>query len=261
MMRWLIVIFALVSIASLSGCRVFVEPFMCLSGICPSDESRLAAIPWSPSTLDKVGCRNLDGSYKEIGGYINNKDSTELLFRRFDFRLHRDDKNPREALMQASYEDYQKIPYERIEIGMNYDRETKTFSKRYKHDESAFYKNAVTSIKQQGKLLEVTLMDAKGLVYKKSTLNLDHPQMGCVDGDLVIRTMYIGGGNEGASGFASAREMVYRKLPDGSLKIIHKSREWLFTPVSGLIGMDAKGHASGTEPRKSEYILTFPAAQ
>jgi hypothetical protein len=261
MMHWMIVTFGLGALLLLNGCRVFVEPFVCLGGVCPSNESRIATIPWMPPTLDKVGCQNFDGIYKETGWFGNNKESKESLFGRFDFRLHRDDKNPREAGMQGGYEDYQKIPYARIEIGMSYDRETKTFLKRYKNDESAFYKNAVTSIKQQSNLLEVTLMNANGTAYKKSVLNLDHSQIGCVDGTLIIRTVYIGGGNEGASGYATAREIHTKKLSDGSLQIIVKTREWLFTPSSGLIGMDAKGYASGSEPRKSESTLTFPAAQ
>lgn len=203
MMRWLIVIFALVSLALFSGCRVFVEPFVCLSGVCPSDESRLATIPWSPSILGKKDCQSIDGVYKELIWYKNNKNG-ESLIRQFDFRLHRDDKNPREAGMQASYEDSQKIPSTLVEhtvtytpierVGKRYMKMPPKEKKAIDHDESAFYKNAVTSIKQQSNLLEVILMDAKGTAYKKSTLNLNHPQMGCVDGDLVIRTMYIGGG-------------------------------------------------------------------
>lgn len=272
MMRWLMISIMLIALVLLSGCRVFVEPFVCLSGVCPSEESRLAAIPWNPSTLDKIGCqRNLDGSYQETGWLGNNKESNESLFRRFDFQLHRDDKNPREAGIQANYEVYQNIPSTLVEhtvayapierVGKRYMKMPSEEKKVIDHDESAFYKSAVTSIKQQGSLLEITLMDAKGLAYKKSTLNLDHPQIGCVDGALVIRTMHIGGGNEGSLGSANAREMVYRKLPDGRLQIIHKSREWLLTPSSGLIGMNEKGFPSGTEPRKSEYTLIFPSAR
>lgn len=249
----------LLTIMLLGGCRVFVEPFVCVTGACPSKEDKIATIPWSPSVLDKNDCQNLDGKYKEAGWFANNKQSKEALFRQFDFRLHGDERNLREAGMQTNYQSYREIPYDHKEIGMSYDTETKTFSKKYQRDESFFYENAVISIKQQDELLEVILIGPTGTQYKKSILNLDHPQIGCVDGTLVIRTMNAFGGNEGSYGSVTAREKKYQRLGNGNLQITIKTREWLFTPSSGLIGMNAKGRPSGNEPRTKEYTLTFPA--
>lgn len=261
MKRVIIVSFFASAIILLNGCRVFVEPFVCVSGVCPSNESRMAAIPWTPVTLDKNGCQSLDGNYMETGWFGNNKQSEETLFRQFDFRLHKDNKNPNEAEIQEIYQTYLEIPYDRIETRMSYDRETKTFSKKYRRDESVFYKNAVTSIKRQGESLEVILMDPTGTHYRKSALNLNHPQIGCVDGALIIRTMNAFGGNEGSYGSVTAREKIYRKLANGHLQISVRDREWLFTPSSGLIGMNAQGHPSGNEPRKKEHFLTFPVKE
>lgn len=247
----------------LTGCKTpsdSVAPFVCLTGACSSTEERLAAIPWFPSKLEKESCQSIDGEYKEIGWIGNNKESQESLFRKFDFRLHRDDKNKRGVGMQADYEIYKKIPYVPIELGMTYDSETKAFTKKFSHDESAFYKRAVTSIKRKENQLEVVLMDEKGSEYEKSVLALDHPQIGCIDGAFAIRTMSIGsGGIEGAYGLAYTTEIKSQKLPDGSLQIAIQTREWYYTSSRGLIGISASGRASGTEPRKSEVKLTFPA--
>lgn len=259
MIRLIIVSTYLSTIMLLGGCRVFVEPFVCVTGTCPSKEDRIATIPWSPSLLDKNSCQNLSGYYKEVGWFENNRQSRETLFKQFDFRLHGDDENSREAGIQASYQNYQEIPYDRKEIGMSYDTETKTFSKKYQHDESFFYENAAITIKQQGELFEVILIGPAGTQYKKSILNLDHPQVGCVDGALVIRTMNAFGGNEGSYGSVTAREKKYRRLGNGNLQITISTREWLFTPSSGLIGMDAQGRPFGNDPRTKEYTLTFPA--
>jgi hypothetical protein len=245
-----------------------VAPFVCLTGLCSSTEERLAAIQWSPSKLDKNGCQSIDGEYKD-NAWKNSK-SRESLIRHFDFRLHRDDKNPREAGMQENYEIYQKTPSTQVErivihtpierVGGKYIKMPPVEKKVMVNDESDFYKNAVTSIKQQGNLLEVTLTDTKGTPYQKSTLNLTHPQIGCVDGILTIRTMSIGsGGVDGAYGSASAIEKKYTKLFDGSLQISISRRGWYYTSARGLIGIDANNRASGTEPRKSEFMLIFPS--
>ncbi len=228
----------LVVLLLLTGCVTDIAAsFVCLTGVCSSDEERLAEIQWVPATLDKTTCQSIDGEYKD-DTWRNNKPGDSLI-RQLDFRLHRDDTKSSQLGMQEDFEDYQRTP-----------------------DEPNFYKNTVTTIKQQGNLLEVTLTDAIGKRYKKSIVNLAHPQIGCIDGILTIRIMSIGsGGVDGAYGLASAREKKYTKLLDGSLQVSISGREWYYTYARGLIGYDANNHASGTEPRKSQYTLIFPPAK
>lgn len=236
------------ALLAVTGCAEMAGEVVCLTGVCASKEDRLTAIPWSPTNLGNKGCPSIDGEYKD----------EDLLFRQFDFRARSSNMNR----IQGGYEVYQKIPFVPIKQPIKYVSGKPTNEMRIFEDESDFYRSAVTSIKQQGQFLETTLMDEKGTKYKKSILVLDHPQIGCLDDALVIREINaIGSNPESGLGFANASERKFRKLPDGSLQIVIRKREWHYSSSRGLIGIGADGHASGTEPRKSEVTLIFPAVQ
>lgn len=232
---------------SVVGCAEMVGSVVCLTGVCATKEERLATILWSPAKLDNEGCLNIDGEYKD----------EHLLFRQFDFRGRSSTSNS----IQEGYETYLEIPFVPIKQQVKYVSGKSTNKTRIFEDESEFYKSAVTSIKHHGQFLEITLLDEKGTKYQKSILKLNHPQIGCYDGALVIRDMNAIGGAEGSLGTAYASERMFRRMPDGSLQVVIHEREWYYSSSRGLIGIGLDGHASGVEPRKSEVTLIFSVAQ
>jgi hypothetical protein len=187
---------------------------------------------WNPPVLSKEGCSNIDGRYQD----------RNLLFRQFDFRLL----SSNSTSIQGGYEVYQKIPFVPIKQPIKYVSGKATNETRIYEDESEFYKNAITSIKQQDQYIEATLIDEKGTKYRKSILVLDHPQVGCYNGALVIRRQYRTSGGEGNPGIITAGEHEFRKLDDGSLQVIKRTREW--------------SRSLAEYPRKTETIQIFPPA-
>lgn len=236
----------LCALLALTGCAEIIGEVVCLSGICASEEERLSSIPWSPPVLKKNNCPNIGGAYYD-------EESPES---RLSQHLWLSDKiGP-----AVNREDYKKIPFTPIQKQIKYVSGKPTAETIIIEDQSIFYKSAITVIGQDENILEATLMDNKGTKYKKSILNLNHPQIGCDSGALIIREVSASGGAEGALGSAYASETRYSKLPDGRLHMSVQSRNWYYSSSRGLIGIGAGGNDSGTEPRKGNSTSIFKVA-
>ena len=183
---------------------------------------------WNPPVLSKEGCPNIDGKYQDKGS----------LERLFEFRrpiMPYQSRDPREL--------------ERLPVTYTFSRNITPSGLSIKESSArirAFNAQAVTSIQKRERTIAVVLMDGVGAEYTKATLKLDHPQVGCYNGALVIRMQYRTSGGEGKPGFEIAGEFEYRKLNDGSLQVIVRRREW--------------SRQIAEYPRETETTLLFPPA-
>ena len=196
---------------------------------------------WNPPVISKEGCPNLDGKYKAPDNLL-----MRLLTQHDQLSI---DKN--QLLVRQPI--YRRIPeivrdkdyFARLGVvGENAVRSAR--ARDSAEQEQAFHDRAVTWVRQQGRELEVTLTDGAGIEYSKRVLNLDHPQVGCHNGALVIRSQTRHFGAEFTKGEASAGEKEYRKSSAGGLEVIGRSRYWTSTMAS--------------EPRRKESTLLFPPA-
>lgn len=74
---------------------------------------------------------------------------------------------------------------------------------------------------------EGLLIDSKGVVISKLSINRIHPRVGCnSDGDLTLRSLSIVQGGEMTPGLAVATETVAKRLVDRRLKITVYVRHW-----------------------------------
>ena len=130
----------------------------------------------------------------------------------------------------------------------------------YYHDTKQFYQQAVLDVVQKDKTLTIALMDNKHLPYKRVTIDLNHPMIGCLDGALVVRESSYGGGGDGRMSFASAKERQLRKLPNGDLEAKNRWRDWYYS-YGRLIGYGSDNHPRGTEPRKRAWTVIIPTVK
>ncbi len=124
-------------------------------------------------------------------------------------------------------------------------------------DYSDFYKTSHVVIRQTKNTLILYLKGEDKQLYEEYEVPLTLPQLGCVEGKIVIREISASYGGEGILGSAYATEARFRKLPDGSLEVERQKRKWYYS-TRGLIGIGADGRAVGNEPRRSEALLIFP---
>jgi hypothetical protein len=193
---------------------------------------------WVPPILSKEGCPDIDGKY--LG---NN-----LLIRQFLADT------PAGVEPLWSKKTYREIPLTTLDekdyaaLGIDGDQARRTaMAKDWAAQRRQFYSHAITEIVKNGRVIEVLVMDASGLEFEKGFITLDHPYVGCNSGALVIRNFQIAQGGEGTSGTAYAGESEIRKLGNGDLQVIGRSREWSKTMNS--------------DPRRSGATLIFPVVR
>nr|WP_145544717.1 hypothetical protein [Variovorax boronicumulans] len=124
-------------------------------------------------------------------------------------------------------------------------------------DYSDFYKTSYVVIRQTKNALILYLKGEDTHIYEEYEVPLALPQIGCVEGKIVIREISASYGGEGVLGSAYATEAQIRKLSNGSLEVEIQTRKWYYS-TRGLIGIGADGYASGSEPKRSEALLIFP---
>lgn len=204
----------------------------CAGGIATGDPK------WVPSDLSKEGCPDIDGKY--FGG--------DLLIRQFLADV------PAGVEPVWSKKTYRKLPFTTLTEkdyatqGITGEQARRTARvKDWAAQDREFYSHAITEIVKNGEVIEVLVMDASGLEFEKAFINFDHPYLGCKDGVLVIREFFISQAGEGTRGSAHAGEGEIRKLSNGDLQVVRRSRYWLGTMQS--------------EPRRSGATLIFPAVR
>jgi len=142
---------------------------------------------WDPPTLSKMGCPDIDGVYVD-----NN-----LLSRQFN-------------------------PYRPAE-GETIPMKTVSYD-RLPSDAEA--KQAHTQIRRQGNLLHIIRTSPAGERYIELQLDMNHPWVGCHNGQFIIREFSLSGGSEGSCGTAYARDAAFQKRADGILQLDYKRRQW-----------------------------------
>lgn len=219
----------MIAVVSLAGCRTF-------------DPHKVIDFPWNPPVLSKDGCPDLDGKYKG-----ESLASRFLIFSRMDHANDRLDTNaPLTTTVHREkpyYTVYRK--YSDSRAGLEADPAKK----------KVFENHAITMIQQRGRNIDVVSMDDAGVEYSTMILKLDHPQIeypyvGCYNGALVSRNISVSG-SEGARGYVETFETEFRKLSDGTLQVIRRTKSWV---RSGLTGK-----ATG-EPRESSTVELFSPA-
>ena len=237
-----------------SGARLVMFLFLthvilisgCFSTAYRSKEQILSSVPWSPANLENISCPDISGKYK----------GEQILMALFDLRSSLFNN------LNNSFLNYKEIPYQSVVKkrealrGQKISPEESTY---VYSDSTQFYSESFTEIEQNGDTLKISLVDKENTIYKKFTLNLVPPYIGCSENSLVIRVANAIGSAEGALGTANAAEKIFRKLPDGSLEVRIKIREWYYSSFSGLVGIGPDNHARGTEPRKNDSVFVFPS--
>jgi len=211
---------------------------VCMSGVCPSSKGQMTQqIPWDPPSLNQKNCNNISGKYKPKI-YKSDFTSDELM-RKFP------QSNDQFGFIHVKLEG-QKTP-ERWT-----PRPSKENPNRMIWDAPEFYNSAYVLIQQSEQELSASLIGSDGKLYRKQTIALDSPMIGCGNGDFIIRTLFVPHGGEmwGAAGWASAIERRFRKLADGSLQVTTYDREWNYDLVLGV---------AGTPRKEGRYTLTFEA--
>lgn len=224
-----------------SGCSVTegTGALVCLTGVCQSNEARIAEIPWTPQKLEKKSCKDLSGEYGD-----SPKGS---LFRILDFRSSSFGPNG----LQLSFHEsrFSGIPPAASA--------TKSGGWATIADGTEVRSTQTTMVRTAERHLHLEAVDLSRAVRQEAVLSLDHGQIGCVDGATVIRTVSVFGGREGGLGTATAVEKKIQKFVDGSIRVDISTREWYFSNSRGLIGIDNNNRASGSTPRSGRYYLIF----
>ena len=189
----------------------------------------------SPVSNDSLTCPNISGKYW---------DRQALLLKQFPRSDNRNEISVNEKVIRGDLKEC-----------------TNAVCTFYYHDTTEFYEQAIIEIQQETKTLIITLMDKQLLPYKRLTIALNNPMIGCHDGHLIIRSSYYTGGAEGALGYAYTEEKQLNKLSNGALQVKTKKLEWYYSYYEGLIGFGPDNHAKGDEPRNKEWTLTFPAVK
>ena len=198
-----------VSVFLLSAC----SSVACLSGLCPSSKEVASKIPWEPTALAHQSCPDISGKYKAID--TNNTKSWQGLIG--EFPMTNDELNS----IHATYTEPRKIP------GRIISRPTQKDPNATVWDQSEFFDNAIVYIEQTDEQLVVSLIDNTGKLYKRQSIDLRSPMIGCDGKDFIIRQITMTGSNEASStGLALARENRFKKLADGSLQLIQHDRWW-----------------------------------
>ena len=232
-------IFAATALA-LSSCTSMV----CLSGLCPSEKEHMERIPWNPPSLNQQNCPNISGKYK-TGTYISARDYDELT-RQFPSLTDRF------GFIHASLEVPEKIPSRFIPMP------TEKNLKSGAWDYSEFYNSAYVLIQQNERELTVSLIGGDGKLYRRQTISINSPMIGCANGDFVIRELSVDGGSDGTSSGATATEKRFRKLAAGQLQVTTQRRYWGYDPAFGLVGLGPDGSRNNTGiPREKKSTETF----
>jgi len=228
---------------SLSACT----DIACLSGVCPTIEERMAQIPWEPPSLSHQNCPNISGKYKARLYAPNGINYIDLI-------MQFPQSNDQLGFIHArSEESAGQVPRRYVPNPSDEN------PRRVRVDESEFYNSgAYVLIQQSEHELAVSLIGGDGKLYRKQTVSLDSPMIGCANGDLIIRTIYPPGRGEGGWGSTSADGERFRKLADGSLQVMTHIREWRYDPVFGLMGMGPTGGTNSTGmPREGRYTKIY----
>lgn len=220
------------SLLSLIGCSI-------TPGKDPS------TIEWDPVNLSSTGCPDISGSYLDKKNILIPQFTVESFpNRERKYRFTR----------------YKPIPFKKVEAvkkempGQRFAENDKTYTYS---DYSNFYKNSHIVIRQKKDALTIQLKGEDKQIYEEYEVPLTLPEIGCIDGKIVIREISASYGAELALGSAYATETRIKKRSDGSLEVEKNMRNWYYS-TRGLIGIGADGYASGSEPRKSEALLIFP---
>ena len=224
----LVVIF-MTSALLLSSCSSMV----CMSGVCPSVEEHMKRILWNPPSLNQQNCPNISGKYK-TGTYRYALDYDNLMIQ---FPSLTDEL----GFIHARLEVPEKTPARFIPMP------TEKNLKSGAWDYSEFYNSAYVLIQQNERELTVSLIGGDGKLYRRQTISINSPMIGCANGDFVIRTVSVFGPGEGTKGGATATEKRFRKLADGRLQITKHTRDWYYDHALGLTGT----------PREGEYTMIF----
>lgn len=204
-----------------------------------------STIEWNPVNLSSAGCPDISGSYSDKKIILISQFTVESFpSRERKYRFTR----------------YKPIPFKKVEAvkkempGQRFAENDKTYTYS---DYSDFYKNSHIVIRQKKDALTIQLKGEDKQIYEEYEVPLTLPEIGCIDGKIVIREISASYGAELALGSAYATETRIKKLSNGSLEVEKNRRNWYYS-TRGLLGIGADGYASGSEPRKSEALLVFP---
>lgn len=210
--------------------KLFFKVAACVSVLasgCGTTAISVNDLPWTISTLSRVGCPNLDGRYMDRG----------FLHLNFFAGLTSTRNDRSEDVFPAKVE-WIRSPY-RSDLPLD-----EMYRLRREFD-----KTSVVTINSGYETITATLEDSVGLIYQRITLKTNASKLiGCNRGALVLRRKSVHGKGEGGSSTVEFGESEIRKLPDGSLEIV--GREWS-APTSALFGVGAiqsKGGARNIFP-------------
>lgn len=189
---------------------------MAISG-CAIAPIETADLEWEPAVLHEHGCPNLTGKYRDEG-------SLSLIF-------YAGLSGPSETVKEGPVSDVRvlKLPYASGQAAEDIYAAQRAFSQR-----------AVLSIHQGTRVLEALLSDETEEVFKRITVRLGPPRVGCHNGALVMRWASIGRRAEWGGGNIEWGEHEIRKLPDGSLEARIRRRQRSLSTVTGLPSGDTK---------------------
>ena len=223
---------------ALSSCTSMV----CMSGVCPTIEERMAQIPWEPPSLSHQNCPNISGKYKPKS------------YKGFDLMRMFPQSNDRLGFIQVKLETPGQVP------GRSIPNPSEDNPHRKRWDDSEFYNSGAYVLIQQNEYeLSASLFGGDGKLYRRQTIALNSAMTGCTNGDLIIRTLYTPAGQSQTGwGSPGANETRYRKLADGSLQVISHTREWKYDPAFGLMGKGPTGETNSTGvPRETGSTAIF----
>lgn len=170
----------------------------------------------------KEECVYIDGEYKDLGKrqslvapegqyVLGGERSLSRIFEGYA-------KNTDDLVLKV--ENIKEIPFRWIEKPTNHRVGPKVINDISREkDESEFYKQAQSLLKQDRDSLNLILMDKYGVVYKKIRLLPKNMWAECQKDFFVIKLNKIFGGIEGSSGSSAEIELRFNKIDDSSLTL------------------------------------------
>lgn len=184
-------------------------------------------LEWQPAVLSKEGCPDLTGVYRDRG----------ILHRVFSAGLTKSKQDPADA------EERPIAQVAGIKSWLSQGMSLEAMRDAYR----AFSEHAILSIHHEGDVLQAKLVDDKGNVYERITVDLSTSRTGCYEGALVIRRMHVDRCFIECGGDAIKwEERIIRKLPDGSLQVTSRERTKALSFFAGAV-------------RVTEGVLVYPA--
>lgn len=216
-----------IPIFMLSACSAFI----CLTGLCPSEQEVAAKILWNPPSLDHQNCPDISGKY--------NADTSDPFYNELFNKFPSTDDQ-----MSSIY-----VTTEETQNGAKFPnpRNIKDY----------------VLIEKKNQYLVISRMGSDGDLYRRKTINLNSPMIGCSGEDFIIRRVNVAAGIEGSPyGQADAMEQRFRRLTDGGLQIVTHTRQWGYNIAFGLSGMNPDGSRNSTgAPREGKYTTIYQKSE